>query len=263
MIDNKILSQSLLRRLCAFALAVPLAAAILSSCFVSPIYIQISNDILYADSILPDIMGYAVNLLDIIFASAQYAAVIISFLLFPAASYRRAVRLICVGATITYRVLNQAVDSITDGSDFLAELNVMLVYIVLETLEFYAVVFVSSLFCREAVKRFSMLRTASRRLGDLSYDWTTEILPYHGIVSKNDPVQMTAMISAAIFMFLKIVSRLIYDINYGAPDNASQIIQMIIGYTSDVIGGILIYAFVLLFCAYFIKLVRKPAQQAE
>lgn len=253
----------MLRRLCTFASVVPLAAAILSSCFISPIYIQVSSDILYANSFLPDILGYAVNLLDIIFAAAQYSAVIVSFLLFGAVSYRRAVKLICIGATVTYRILNQAVESLTDGTDFISGLRITLLYLILEVLEFYAVVFVASLFCCEAVKRFSMLRTASRRLGDTEYDWTSEICPYHGIISKSNPVQMCAAVSAAIFMFLKIVSRLIYDLNYGAPDNTSQIIQMVVGYTSDIVGGILIFAFVLLFCARFIGLLKKPAKQTE
>lgn len=74
---------------------------------------------------------------------------------------------------------------------------------------------------------------------------------------------MCAAVSAAIFMFLKIASRLIYDLNYGAPDNTSQIIQMVVGYTSDIVGGIFIFAFVLLFCARFIGLLKKPAKQTE
>ena len=137
MLEDLSFAKAMLRRLCFFVTIVPLAAALLSACIVSPIYTQISADVTYVGSGLPDILSYIVLLLDIIFASAQYASVIIAFILFPASSSRRAVRLICIGATVTRCMLNLLASVITDGADFVDGLPVTALYIALETLQLY------------------------------------------------------------------------------------------------------------------------------
>lgn len=258
MLEDKILSRSMLKRLCLFATAVPLIAAIISSCFISPVYVQTSSDILYSGSPIPDILGYTISLLDVIFASAQYAAIILSFLFFSEKSNRRAVRLISVGAIVTYRALNQAVQSITDGTDFSSGITVALLYAALEVVELYVCVFISAYLCQEAVKRFSLLRTASRRLGNPEFNWTYEVYPYHLAIKKSHPVQMSALLIAVVFGTLRVLSRIIYDLSLGAPESTSEILQMVAGYFSDIVCGVLIYIFILLFCACFFRMLKKP-----
>ena len=214
MLEDLSFAKAMLRRLCFFVTIVPLAAALLSACIVSPIYTQISADVTYVGSVLPDILSYIVLLLDIIFASAPYASVII---VFPASSSRRAVRLICIGATVTRCMLNLLASVITDGADFVDGLPVTALYIALETLQLYLVVLISWLVCGEAVKRSSLLRAASRRLGSPEYNWAEQIYPYHKIFSKSNPLQKSAALASAVYSVLLIISRLIYDFSYGAP----------------------------------------------
>lgn len=260
MLEDLSFAKAMLRRLCFFVTIVPLAAALLSACIVSPIYTQISADVTYVGSVLPDILSYIVLLLDIIFASAQYASVIIAFILFPASSSRRAVRLICIGATVTRCMLNLLASVITDGADFVDGLPVTALYIALETLQLYLVVLISWLVCGEAVKRFSLLRAASRRLGSPGYNWAEQIYPYHKIFSKSNPLQKSAALASAVYSVLLIISRLIYDFSYGAPQNTSEILQMIAGYSTDILSGIFVYGLILLFSFYFFRMLSRTSE---
>ena len=50
------------------------------------------------------------------------------------------------------------------------------------------------------------------------------------------------MRTGIILSAVKIVSRIIYDLSYGAPDNAKEILTMVIYYFSDVLICVIFYA---------------------
>lgn len=260
MLDNPSLAKDVMRRLCLFVTLVPIAAALVSACIVSPVFTQISADVTYSASALPDILNYTNRLLDIIFAAAQYASIIVSFILFPDLASRRAVRLICIGATLTRCLLNLVVSAISDGGGFVSGIPVTLLFAALELVQHYVAVFIVSLICGEATKRFSLLRSASRRIGSEEFDWVREVYPYRHPFSKSNPVQKSGLLISVIFSALLVISRLIYDFSYGAPESSSEIIQMVVGYTADIASGILAYGFILLFSVLFFKGLKAEAK---
>ena len=46
MLENKLYAHTAFKRVCLFAVLVPLAAAIVSTCILSPVYTQVAADIL-------------------------------------------------------------------------------------------------------------------------------------------------------------------------------------------------------------------------
>ncbi len=263
MLDDTSLVKVMLRRICIFVSIVPLAAALLSACIVSPIYTQISADVTFAGSLLPDVLNYTILFLDIIFAAAQYSSLILSFILFHDTALRRIVRVICVTEIVVRCLLNLLASVIIDGADFVSGIPVTLFYSVIETLQLYITVFIASQICGEATKRFSLLSTAAKRIGSQEYDWVRQIYPYQGAFKKSNPLQKAGLLTSVIFSALLVLSRLIYDFSYGAPESTAEILQMIVGYASDIIAGILVYIFILLFSVPFFKALENRCKTNE
>lgn len=253
MLLDKDIAQATFWRLVVFTAAVTVAISLLSSCLISPLYISTGNDVLYASSPLPEILSGLVSLADTFFASIQYAAVILSFLLFASRRQRMLTRLLCVGTTLFARMLNQIAGALFDGTKLTSGITGTLLNTALELAELYIAALIASLIFREAVRRYTLLTSAAKRLGNRDYDWTREVIPYRRVFAGDNPVQKSALISALIFSLALILSRVIYDINLGAPSGIAEIIQMIIGYTSDIAGGIIMYALILLICYRAIK----------
>lgn len=262
MLENKLYAHTAFKRVCLFAVLVPLAAAIVSTCILSPVYTQVAADILYSNTMLPDVLGLAISLFDVIFAAAQYTAIAISVILFRKAAYRRAVLLISFGEIAVERALNLAVSVITNNSGTSSGLNVTLVYFALEAFQLGICVLIVRFVCREATKKYVMLCVAARRLGDLEFNWISEIYPYRALHRVKNPIVKCGWIVGVIFAALKVMSRFIYDLSYGAPSGWNEVAQMIAGYLSDILCGVFIFLFVLLFATYFFKwLAKNPEQQ--
>ncbi len=249
------------RRLCIFTAVTTLAIAILTSCLISPLYVSTGNDVLYASSPLPDILGWLVTLADTIFASVQYAAIILSFLLFDDRGHRRLTRLLCVGMTLFGRAINQIAGSVFDGTKITSGILGTLINLALELAELYIVALIASIICREAVRRYTLVASAEKRLGRNDHDWTRAVIPYQKICLGENPIQKSALLSAMIFSLALILSRVIYDISLGAPDGAAEVVQMALGYTSDIAGGIIMYALILLVCHRAIVPLQKKTEK--
>lgn len=260
MLLDKDIAKATFWRLVVFTAAATVAISLLSSCLISPLYISTGNDVMYASSPLPDILGGLVSLADTLFASIQYAAVILSFLLFESRRHRMLTRLLCVCTTLFARALNQIVGSLLDGTKLTSGITGTLLNTVLELAELYIAALIASVIFREAVRRYTLLSSASKRLGDRDYDWTREVIPYRSVCAGDNPVQKSALISALIFSLALILSRVIYDISLGAPSGIAEVIQMIIGYTSDIAGGIIMYAVILLICHRAIKPLQSSTE---
>lgn len=254
-------AKAIHRRLCIFTAVATLAIATLTSCLISPLYVGTGNDVLYASSPLPEILGWLVTLSDTVFASVQYAAIILAFLLFDVRGYRRHVRLLCVGVTVFGRMINQIAGSIFDGTKITSGIGGTLINLALELAELYIVTLIASIICREAVRRYTLVASAAKRLGDRDHDWTSAVIPYQKVYSGENPIQKSALICALIFSLALILSRVIYDINLGAPNGAAEVLQMAIGYTSDIAGGIIMYALILLVCNRTIVPLQKRTKQ--
>ncbi len=251
-LDKNILKITF-RRLIIFTSSVAVVISLLSYCLISPLYISIGNDVLYSASPLPDILGGLVSLSDTILASVQYAAVILSFLLFDNRKYRLLTRLLCAGTILFGRALNQIAGTLFDGTELTSGISGTLLNTALELVELYISVLIASLICREAVRRYTLLSSASKRLGNQDYDWTQEVIPYKRAYTGENPIQKSALISAMIFSLALILSRVIYDINLGAPVEIAEVLQMFLGYTSDIACGIIMYALILIICHRAIK----------
>lgn len=247
----------MLRRLCLFVTAVPVALIIISSCILSPIYTQVAADVIYLNSPLPDILNYIIVICDAVMSAAQYTAVICSVLLLPPSSHRGAVHFIVVGTIVTSKVLNISVSAIIDGSIGSGDIWASAIYSALEITQYCCCALIAHSICRTAVKRYTLLRTASRRLGDNEFSLRRQ-LHFEHIYSNSNPIQSSGLILSIIFAALRMISRIIYDIGYGMPTSFSELLQMLLGYSSDILNGVIVYFSVMLFAAQFIKLLDKP-----
>ncbi len=66
------------------------------------------------------------------------------------------------------------------------------------------------------------------------------------IKKKKTPFGPSALAAAALIVLVRIILRLIYDINYGAPADTNEILLMAAYYSSDVVCGLISY-FIIVF----------------
>jgi hypothetical protein len=68
------------------------------------------------------------------------------------------------------------------------------------------------------------------------------LCPFEKLFSRANPLQVCALKVSILLSAVKIVSRIIFDVFYGAPTSISDLLIMIIYYLSDILIGVLVYA---------------------
>ena len=58
---------------------------------------------------------------------------------------------------------------------------------------------------------------------------------------KNDPLRASALLGAILISFVRVVSRISYDISYGAPTDQADLLWMIAYYSLDILIGVVAY----------------------
>ncbi len=208
------------------------------SCFLlSPLYVSLSSNIVYSDSFITDL----VNLINNIFYIAVYA---ICFSAFIYSVYkctaRRSVSLVivyCVAVLLRY-MANVAVQTFTDGVfPMLEDLYPTLLAYLFDLITAFAVLLIAHLSIKE-------IHTAK---ASRSY------LPFDKLYTSSNPLQKASLLTGILLASIKVLTRVVYDIGYGAPTSILDLLRMIVYYLSDVLICVVIYLVSLLLIMYFDK----------
>jgi len=70
---------------------------------------------------------------------------------------------------------------------------------------------------------------------------TDELYPFRKIFSRENPLQLCALIVGIILSAEKILFRLLFDLSYGAPESFAEVMIMVVYYASDILIGIIYY----------------------
>lgn len=195
------------------------AAFLLIELALTPLYVYVCTDITVSSTPLSFVFDILLKLADIFTFAVCYSVIIYGAV---ALGTKKAASLfgIYVASTLIRRLLSLGVSFISygfvDGNDVF---NVS-VYFSLEIIQALAVLLISILVSRK--------------------EWN-EPLEFTKAFSKNSPLQVSMLASAAVVSAVKILMRVYYDINYGAPDRISEVLVMIAYYLSDVLVGAVFY----------------------
>ena len=208
------------------------------SCFLlSPLYVSLSSNIVYSDSFITDL----VNLINNIFYIAVYA---ICFSAFIYSVYkctaRRSVSLVivyCVAVLLRY-MANVVVQTFTDGVfPMLEDLYPTLLAYLFDLITAFAVLLIAHL----SIKEIHTAKTSR------SY------LPFDKLYTSSNPLQKASLLTGILLASIKVLTRVVYDIGYGAPTSILDLLRMIVYYLSDVLICVVIYLVSLLLIMYFDK----------
>ena len=130
------------------------------------------------------------------------------------------------------------------------ELLFLLAYILLDVTQMIVAFVASHLFCSSFERVFSVRNRALLAKGAQEEDKLSYVVPYHGVISRSNPLQCSAIACGVIILIARVVSRVIYDVSYGAPTDAADLAWMIFYYLGDVTISVLA-------CALIMLLVRK------
>ncbi len=221
-----------------------LSAAILfslTSFVLAPIYTYVCSDIVFAVTVIPEIIDVLISILDIMAYAVCFSTIIYSFFKFsPKESVHLCVTY-CAAVFLKYTA-NIIVTLISNGTIESADIIYVLIYFVLDLLLFTLVALFSGSFVKKYYKKKSITDKANSRLGIETSTKREEIFNSGKIFSKQNPLQCSALASAVILSAARIFSRLRFDIYVGAPQSFTDGMWMAVYYLSDILIIPIVYA---------------------
>lgn len=222
-----------------------LIVAVLNSCVLSPIYVQIESNIAYQYTLMPIILNYAVLTFDTIYISLLVAALAYSvYGIHTGSENKKETSIYTVGIVVLKHVVNLTVSSVIDGYiDVSFDIPMTVYSIIIDLLLLAIVALVANHVCKKHFARVKTMLKASKYLEAVEYDEMENVYPFKGFFRiKSNPLLVPAITGAAITAFLLIIQRLFADfVVLGAPSNLIEIIDIFLSYIGDVIFGLISY----------------------
>jgi len=205
------------------------------SCFFvfvcTPVYVLASSNVMISRTIFPILWDFVQDVVHYL-----YYWITFSFLIYLSARYT--VRstgilvLVYAGCSFAKYFFSLLMDSLIN-SDW-SSINYHLYYVMIDVLGDLLLIGIAVLVCYLF-------------LGRKKEDKTQKIgFDFLGVFRLINPVQKCAMLVSALLTVSRVVSRVIFDVNYGAPQGSADLIGMILYYFGDVASGVVGYLFMFL-----------------
>ena len=219
-----------------------ISCAILFSlyCFVlAPIYTYLSSNIIYMLTVIPTLLSFVIDVVDILAYAVCFASVIYSIYLFSLKGSRSAIVTVAIAIFLKYTA-NFFMTLFFDGALDLNDITSVLIYYILDMV-WLSVIVISTdkIFRRYYEIRASVGKAAanlSLKLGD-----EYEIFPFKKLLDKNNPLQRSALVMGILMGSVHMLTRIIYDIFYGLPTTLADALWMITYYLSDIVTAFIMY----------------------
>ena len=205
-------------------------------------YNYCNTDILLYTSVLPEILKVLIDLLEV-----GIYAICFSLLLFSAFFRHEnapslSLLFIYIGGVTFRRVCDLVGVLILYGSLDSLDLTYAVVYILLDTALAIAVFFLSRGGANRYYRAQANALRADTLFGDGEVQLSTQSLhPFRSIVDKKNLIQARVLTVSIILAGIKVLSRLVYDIDYGAPADAKEFLIMTVYYLSDLLLAVAFY----------------------
>ncbi len=223
-------------------------AVILSFGLGLPYNLANSDIVLYA-SVLPEILNTLLDLVEILtFAPAFSILIWAVFGQMPHGTVFR-LTLIYLGAVLFRRLCDLSVILILYGSILIDDVIYNLLYLIYNVALSLTVIAISrsrfNTFCRHAAKKIKTASLLQSETAEPSALFPS-FYPFQKKYSKKNPLQVTALLVGMILSAVKVLGRIIFDINYGAPEDFSEALLMAGYYCYDLLLGVFFYALAML-----------------
>lgn len=228
--------------------------AILSFGFTLLLQYANTDIVLYA-SVLPEALAILIELTEILIYAFGFSLMIgasfsgfslpsvlgLGGILSCACIFRR----LCDLAVILIVFQELGIEDLIESTTYLL-LDLILIWIILWLIRWQLARYARKK--SDLIKGSALFSSDSPSPSDLS-----DFFPFQRIYSKKNPAQTCILCIAVIRSAVKIISRIIYDIDYGAPEGFGEVVTMAVYYCSDLLIGVIFYALATLFLGKFFR----------
>ena len=227
-------------------LLLSLLVAILNSCVLSPVYVQIESNIAYEYTILPVVLNYAVLVFDTLYISFLVAALSYSvFGIYKGCVNKKDTYLYVIIIVLLKHTLNLLVSSVIDGYiDVAFDIPMTIYSVVVDLLILSVIALIANHICKKHFAHVRAMLKAAKYLDTVDYNENEDVFPFKGFLKiKKNPVLIPAFAGAIITSLLFIIQRLFADIVVlGAPSTIFELIDIFVSYIIDILFGLLAYS---------------------
>ena len=230
---------------------------LLNTLVIVPIYSTLEADVVYRDSAFPVAIKYVQDLFDLCAFSVAYALLIFSLLLLDKKDTKTVIIFYTsiFFAQIPLKLLMNAVvyGTLGDGLQITIDIIYLSVYFVLQMLQLLVVYVFAGTDANKYKLYVSSLGT------EKSSDAIEKkfILPFSKFIDWYNPLLRSALKTSILILALKLFTRVINDVTYGAPTSIGEALLMVVYYVSDIIYGAVAYAIIVLVMAVIYDKLKK------
>lgn len=231
-----------IKTLAVFMLLFCLLPILLNIACLAPIYSVLYSNVRFQGTALPEIIRYVMDLFDIIAFSSAYALLIYSFIfykkkakIFITLSYIGILLLKMPLKLLVEQILNH---SITDSTDLIKNLILLLFYFVIELLQFSVVFNITYIVSKNYLRAINILSNDKKRNQSKKIE---SILPIKKFVNRDNPLLRIGLYSAITVVVFRVLTQLITDIELGAPESFQMALILIVLYLTNIIYGVITY----------------------
>lgn len=211
------------------------------SLILSPMYTSLISNSVYEYTLLPDIVYFIIQLLNLFAFAVCFSIIIYSIYKFQIASSAMLIVVYCAATFLKY-TLNMAISSLMMRAFDVDEISGMMLSFVLDVI--VAMIIVSA--AHGVLKKYReglLIEKKAAQALNKSLETKSDPFSFLHFYSANNPMQNLAARLGIIMALIKVISRLIYDLGtYGlVPMDTADLIWMIVYYTSDIVCGFIVY----------------------
>lgn len=239
-----------------------LLPVILNICCVTPIYFKLENDTLYQGSAITVTLKYIADLLDVLSFSSAYATVIF-FLILKNVTKKKTTAL-AVALYVAILILKiparmlmniPLLGSIGTKAEIIADLLKLGFFLLLELLQFLFV-FIFAYTTAKSYNRSIDIVYSKKSSAENKPD---TVLPIKKFVNWYNPLLRSAVYMSLTVIIFRVFSRLVTDIDAGAPNSFGEVMIIIVSYLSDAIYGLAAYIIAILIFNLLYERLTKSA----
>lgn len=224
---------------------ISLLLIVLTSCVLSPIYMQVGNDIVYMYTVLPIILNYAILLFETMYLALIFAGVANSVYAINNGTEKKIPNVVYpLSLVFIKHTLNLLVSSIIDSYiDVTFDLLVTIMLMCVDALIIAVVWIIANRKSKLHFAKVKKIMKAAKYLDTVDYDDSLDIFPFGGFFNLKNPIIISIISGAIITTASMILQRLYADIFIlGVPGTFFEVAEMFIAYIMDILLGLAGYA---------------------
>ena len=238
---------------------------LLNTLLITPLYVVLENDVAFSGSFLTMLIYYIKDLFEVIAFSVAYSVIIFSVLLLS----KRKARLAVLLYTVIYflqiplkLIMNIPLyGSLGSIDDIVLDVIYLTIYFLFYMLQLLIVWLFATTDTNKYLRYIAFIKERKNKKGKVLPEDAEAVLPITKFFNRFNPLQRSAFKMSMLILAIKLFSRIINDIAYGAPSSFGEVAIMLVYYVSDLLYGIVAYVIALLVFTFIHSKAKKKADE--